>query len=204
VRDILCQAQAAAPLPPQQQEAPQRRRRRRAGIKGLDRRKGRRRYRPEQPTPTPPPAVWRPWGQGGRVVRAHELTKDKVAQKLVWGTLLDMPKLLQREAAVGWLPSAQATELERVRAWQLGSDDPTGTPVVGGWAFTGSVLTDGVSLCVKLVRPQGHGELLAEPLKPLHRCAHQGRRPLARPQRARRWRGPLPGQARDAGVPVGE
>jgi hypothetical protein len=111
------------------------------------------------------------------VVRAHELMKDKVAQKLVWGTLFDMPKLLQREGAVGWLPPAQATELERARAWQLGPDDPTGTPVVGGWAFTGSVLTDGVSLCGKLVRPQGHGELLAEPPNPTLRTPPSSTRP---------------------------
>jgi hypothetical protein len=91
-------------------------------------------------------------------VHQHELTKDKMPQKLVWGNRSwisrelwwqgKWPKLLQREGAVGWLPFAQAAKLERARAW-LGPDDPTGTPVVGGWAFTASVLTDGVSLCIK-------------------------------------------------------
>jgi hypothetical protein len=120
-----------------------------------------------------------------------------------------MPKLLQREGAVGWLPPAQATELEHARAWQLSPDDPTGTPAVGDWAFTVSVLTDGVSLCVKLVRPQGHGELLAEPPNPTLRNPPSSTRPSSTappcsPQHARCWRGLRPGQARDTGVPDGE
>jgi hypothetical protein len=59
---------------------------------------------------------------------------------------------------------------QRARAWKLGEGDATGMPVKGGWAAVGSVMTDGVSLCVPRMRLRGQrlldGEGGRPPLNP--------------------------------------
>jgi hypothetical protein len=89
---------------------------------------------------------------------------DLPAQKRVWGAVFDMPTLLQRGKPAS-IPVA-----ERHHHWKLGLRDWDGAAVPhGGWGFTGSISTDGVSLCAGLWRPRQHqGQELGSRPTPVH------------------------------------
>jgi hypothetical protein len=101
--------------------------------------------------------VWRPFGLGGRVPSKVELQGSKQLRKQLFCLLLDMPRALQRGRPVYPMPDQRPEQL-----FKLVYDDEDGAFVRNGWASTGTVLTNGVSLSVSRWRwPMPDAQLVA-------------------------------------------
>jgi hypothetical protein len=123
VWSALGEAQRALPLAPPPQQAPLRRRRVCRGYKGHLAVAGRRRFCRMGPAPPEPPAVWRPWDEayGDRCSPFRGFRDNVLARMQLWGQLLHMPTLLQRDKpALQW---EVVTSEELAQGRRLGPGD---------------------------------------------------------------------------------